>query len=36
MAQTMAQAADNFNAVAWKIKKCSPGGGFFATLHARE
>jgi phosphoribosylformylglycinamidine synthase PurS subunit len=32
MAKTMAQAAGKFNAVARKIKKCSPGGGFFRIL----
>ena len=30
----MAQAADNFNAVARKIKNYSPGGGFFRKLPA--
>ena len=28
----MAQAAGKFNAVARKIKNCSPGGGFFRNL----
>jgi hypothetical protein len=36
MAQTMAQAAVNFNAVARKIKNCSPGTDFLAKLRVRE
>jgi len=36
MAQTMAQAADKFNAVARKTKIARPARIFFATFHARE
>jgi hypothetical protein len=35
MAQTMAQAADKFNAVARKIRNCSPGTDFLATFRVR-
>ena len=36
MAQTMAQAADKFNAVARKSKIARPAADFFATFRARE
>jgi len=36
MAETMAQAADNFNAVARESKKARPATDFFATFRTRE